>query len=316
MALWCRWSAHEFENLKVTGRYRGEPLDLIRRGSYNTPIMGYSNGKYPQSALVKVQDAGNGYKTEYLRGDAADNFLAAKAAAKRAGVTIYLNDGYRSYSEQVYLAEKYGLYSQGGLAAQPGTSNHGHGFAVDVDDVAGGRAWMDSHGDEYGYYETVPRESWHFDCTRTEMKFQIQTCPFSTLRHGSVDADVRLLAARFGVSISKSFGSRLDEKVRYFQRTHGLKADGVVGPATWLKVLRGSYRLPELRRGSGKKGTRAALFVLILKRRLRSLGYRGFFMNNTVYGTGTERAVKKFQRERGLPVDGTVGPKTWRRLFW
>ncbi len=33
-----------------------------------------------------------------------------------------------------------------------------------------------------------------------------------------------------------------------------------------------------------------------------------------VFGSGTTRAIKNFQRAKGLFVDGVVGPKTWARL--
>ncbi|MDQ3973001.1 MAG: peptidoglycan-binding protein [Actinomycetota bacterium] len=33
-----------------------------------------------------------------------------------------------------------------------------------------------------------------------------------------------------------------------------------------------------------------------------------------IYGTATLEAVRRFQRERGLPADGLVGPETWRAL--
>ena len=34
-----------------------------------------------------------------------------------------------------------------------------------------------------------------------------------------------------------------------------------------------------------------------------------------VFGRGTEDAVKKFQQENGLTVDGKVGPKTLEKLM-
>jgi hypothetical protein len=42
-----------------------------------------------------------------------------------AGVDIGVTDSYRSYDAQVDVARRKGLYSQGGLAATPGTSDHG-----------------------------------------------------------------------------------------------------------------------------------------------------------------------------------------------
>lgn len=48
--------------------------------------------------------------------------------------------------------------------------------------------------------------------------------------------------------------------------------------------------------------------------RLCALGYpRGDDASGT-YDTGTESAVRAFQDARGLPVDGIVGPMTWRAL--
>jgi LAS superfamily LD-carboxypeptidase LdcB len=83
-------------------------------------------------------------------------------AARRDGVTIGVTDSYRSYGEQVDLARRKGLYSQGGLAAKPGTSDHGWGLSLDLDLDGKAQAWMRRHADEYGFDENVPREPWHW----------------------------------------------------------------------------------------------------------------------------------------------------------
>ena len=60
------------------------------------------------------------------------------------------------------LAERKGLYKDGGLAAVPGTSDHGWGMAVDLSLDAGAQAWMRLHAGEYGFVEDTPREPWHW----------------------------------------------------------------------------------------------------------------------------------------------------------
>ena len=73
------------------------------------------------------------------------------------------DSSYRSFDQQVELAGRKGLYSEGGLAAQPGTSKHGWGVAIDADVDARGLAWMRANASRYGFYETTPREPWHWE---------------------------------------------------------------------------------------------------------------------------------------------------------
>ncbi|MCU0271804.1 MAG: M15 family metallopeptidase [Acidimicrobiales bacterium] len=116
----------------------------------------YGNGRIPEGALVPV---GDGHR---LEANAAAAFLRMEADAARDGVRLGLTDSYRTYEEQVSLAERKGLYSQGGLAATPGTSNHGWGLAVDLDLDANAQAWMRRNAWQYGFVEDVPREPWHW----------------------------------------------------------------------------------------------------------------------------------------------------------
>jgi N-acetylmuramoyl-L-alanine amidase len=54
--------------------------------------------------------------------------------------------------------------------------------------------------------------------------------------------------------------------------------------------------------------------VLDIQSRLSALGYELGDDREGVYGDATSAAVALFQDERGLPVDGVVGPDTWRAL--
>jgi hypothetical protein len=129
-------------------------------GKYQIPeeLKVYGNGKIPTEALEKI-----GIKGHKMWSKAAEAFKAMRAAAADAGVDIGVTDSYRPYEEQVDLVRRKGLYSQGGLAAKPGTSPHGWGVALDIDVTSEGLAWMREHGTEYGYVECVPREPWHWE---------------------------------------------------------------------------------------------------------------------------------------------------------
>lgn len=106
-----------------------------------------------------------------LRADAAATYLALNDAFRAAfGVPLALTDSYRSYGSQARL------YAQKpGLAARPGTSNHGWGIAVDVfggvDSFSSPQhAWMSARGSEFGWVnpgwaraDGSRPEPWHWE---------------------------------------------------------------------------------------------------------------------------------------------------------
>ncbi len=122
-----------------------------------TELAAYGNGHIPASALEPVGNTN--YK---LWAPAAENLTRMIQDAKKDGVTIGINETYRPYSEQVDLARRKGLYSQGGLAAKPGTSEHGWGMATDLELNSSAQSWMKQHASDYGFVNNVPRESWHW----------------------------------------------------------------------------------------------------------------------------------------------------------
>ncbi len=145
---------------RSTGTTRTTPGASTRA----TDRVPYRNGRIPTNALT---DVGGGHR---MYGNAARAFTDMRAAARRAGVTIRLTDSYRSYAGQVDVARRKGIYGvrqpngRLGLAARPGTSNHGLGSAVDVNLGAspGASAWLRANGARYGF-RTIPREPWHWE---------------------------------------------------------------------------------------------------------------------------------------------------------
>jgi hypothetical protein len=122
-------------------------------------LASYGNGRIPPERLVTVGQGGH-----RLFAPAAASWQNVVAAAAADGVSLRITDSYRSYAEQVDLAERKGLYQNGGLAAVPGTSNHGWGLAVDADvrDPAT-LDWLRVNGPRFGWVETTPREPWHWE---------------------------------------------------------------------------------------------------------------------------------------------------------
>lgn len=115
------------------------------------------NGRLDTSQLVDADERGN-----LLQPAAASAWQAMVQAAAQDGVTLSIGNSYRTYEQQVHLAQEKGLYSQGGLAASPGTSNHGWGTAVDVGNNPGEREWLAQNGNRFGFH-TIAREPWHWE---------------------------------------------------------------------------------------------------------------------------------------------------------
>jgi D-alanyl-D-alanine dipeptidase len=118
-----------------------------------------SNGLLNGSYLISI---GGNHK---LNSEASVAYLKMVAAAKAEGVEWGVTDSYRTLETQKDLVKRKGLYSKGGLAAQPGTSNHGWGSAVDLNFKVGkGNAleWLKKNAATYGF-TNIPREPWHWE---------------------------------------------------------------------------------------------------------------------------------------------------------
>ncbi len=123
--------------------------------------------------------------------------------------------------------------------------------------------------------------------------------------------ELRKLLAHWNIytgACSHIFDELLDSAVRKFQRRVFLKEDGIVGPLTWQALYTGSpINMPELKIGAF--GDEVTQLQLALKAAGIEVG-----VVDGVFGPLTEKAVRNFQRRKGLVVDGIVGLSTWRTL--
>jgi peptidoglycan hydrolase-like protein with peptidoglycan-binding domain len=100
------------------------------------------------------------------------------------------------------------------------------------------------------------------------------------------------------------FGATTEAAVKAFQQARGITADGIVGKVTWINIDEADQSEPVLKIGSTGLPVRRA------QKRMSLVGFDVDGVDGR-YGTRTEAAVKMLQQQRGLAVDGVVGPQTW-----
>jgi hypothetical protein len=147
----------------------GQPVKAASAGGGSAAWGGYQNGRIPGSALCPVPSS----STLQLECGAAAAFDQLNVAFKAAiGQNLGITDGYRSYDEQVACR-----LAKGSLCANPGTSNHGWGKAVDIGACCGinsgtGPAfdWLTANASQYGWHHPAwaqaggsKPEPWHWE---------------------------------------------------------------------------------------------------------------------------------------------------------
>lgn len=123
-----------------------------------------------------------------------------------------------------------------------------------------------------------------------------------------------------GVSFDVGQNVSSSERQRIWNAANNTGAWGYVEPIsmtpTWVHFDRRygtpacagtTSGYPTLRRGA------VSTYVLVLQDALNVLGYTTYTLDGR-FGANTERAVRAFQSNFGLSVDGIVGCNTWKKL--
>lgn len=159
-----------------------ETLDRSSKATKRKSQYGHFN--YSEASRSDLVDVGNNQK---LHRDAAMAFKRMKAAAKKEGVILRVQSGFRSKETQNYLfyglatQRKQSLKQRAKVVAPPGYSEHHTGYALDVSGADGvilhesfARTstfkWLSLHAKSFGFEISFPPnnaqgvnyEPWHW----------------------------------------------------------------------------------------------------------------------------------------------------------
>lgn len=109
------------------------------------------------------------------------------------------------------------------------------------------------------------------------------------------------------------FDSDVDRAVRAFQQGRQLIVDGHVGGATQRALLDARWHLGDRTLSYTLSASMTGDDVAALQVQLATLGYNTGRPDG-LFGALTDRAVRQFQRDCGMPEDGVFGSKTFREL--
>ena len=156
------------------------------------------------------------------------------------------------------------------------------------------------------------------------------------LQRGNSGSEVRVLqqtmqsAGIYNGPVTGYFGSLTEAAIEDFQKSQGLKVDGIYGSATRSRlqalsrigqISQSTEALVSSTRGSAPSSSRGLFLqegdrgdrVTQLQQDLQSAGvYNGPVTG--YFGSWTKASVTEFQRLQGLKVDGIVGPVTLSAL--
>jgi peptidoglycan hydrolase-like protein with peptidoglycan-binding domain len=170
--------------------------------------------------------------------------------------------------------------------------------------------------------------------------------PGTPLRLGSVGEDVAMVQGMLNrisqnypaipkiYPLTLTYDENTEEAVREFQKIFNLTADGVVGKATWYKMVYlyvGVVQLAELvsegltyygiqfqypgvlREGDRGSGVQIVQYMLSVLAQFDDALLP--IQSDGVFGAQTTQAVRQYQAANGLTPDGVVGELTWNAIY-
>lgn len=242
------------------------------------------------------------------------------------GIYVLITDGYRSYEEQDELYAQ-GRTKPGNIVtnAKGGQSNHNFGIAVDycLTNKEGTAAYWDVNADwkrvatiaksmgfEWGGDWKTFKDNPHLEYTGNVEKEEDNT---KEETGSDLKAEMKKYQTFINTFSNKAkfanlvvdgiFGPKTKAAtIKTFQKLGGVSTDGIFGPKT-----KASSPVIEV-------GSKESSYIKIVQGMLYGLKYDPNGVDG-IFGSGMEKAVKKFQGNKGLKVDGVVGPNTFEALL-
>ena len=204
-------------------------------------------------------------------------------------------------------------------------------FALTPDGVVGPATWNKLYAVYRGINESVPVPP-----SPTPPSENIPPYPGTSLRLGSTGPDVRTMQTFLNtinivypnipkLTVDGFFGEQTQAAVKTFQRLTFLTEDGIIGPATWNKIVENyllaigsssvSLEYPGAPLRVGSRGSDVRLMQKFLSELAIPYPSLPAITVDGIFGPNTENAVRGFQRLFGLTPDGIIGPVTWYEII-
>ena len=154
----------------------------------------------------------------------------------------------------------------------------------------------------------------------------------NVITQGDKGTDVRGIQSRlrelgYSVTVDGKYGKSTTNAVKSFQKLNSLKVDGIAGKKTIAKLYSDSAVAYSKEKAAEKEKGKTTTTTTYQKLRRGSMGpsvaalqqalkNRGYaFSVTSIYDADTENAVKAFQSDYGLTVDGIAGKITQGKLY-
>jgi peptidoglycan hydrolase-like protein with peptidoglycan-binding domain len=244
------------------------------------------------------KQSGTGRVTGNARYSGASGPLSGSLNGSKLDFIVSWSDGQRGHY--------FGTVSAGSIA--------GNGFAVANPTITA--SWS-ATGTAVCSAETKPPTSTYPALTTgtAEPKVVVRAGVSLSLRDSGLPVEqLQKALASLGLYKGKLdgvFGKDLQAAVTAFEKSKGLRADGVVGPTTAAQI-NAAVAAPDklvVSAGASLSLSDSGLPVEQLQKALAALGlYKGKL--DGVFGKDLQAAVTAFEKSKGLRADGVVGPTT------